>query len=109
MLSYNESDYFDEFGMRGNGDWYKIKLQLFDQYATLVTERLYGKNQKVETLADGSAILTCEMQNKESIKVFVLGFGEHCKVLEPEWLKDEVTTTIRKISKEYTETDREGE
>lgn len=101
LLSYNETDYFDEFGMKQNGEWYQIKLQLFDQYAMLVKERVYGKNQTVEAMEDGSSVLTCEMQNKENIKVFVLGFGEHCKVLEPEWLREEIMGTIRTLKGLY--------
>lgn len=98
LLYYKDSDYFDENGMKQNGEWYQIKLQLFDQYAMLVKERVYGKNQTVEALEDGSSILTCEMQNNENIKVFVLGFGEHCKVLEPEWLREDLEATIIKMS-----------
>lgn len=101
LLTYNESDYFDEYGMKQNGEWYPIKLQLFDQYAMLVKERVYGKNQTVEALEDGSSILACEMQNKENIKVFALGFGEHCKVLEPEWLREEIKKTIRTLKGMY--------
>lgn len=101
LLTYNESDYFDEYGMKKNGEWYPIKLQLFDQYAMLVKERVYGKNQAVEALEDGSSILTCEMQNKENIKVFVLGFGEHCKVLEPEWLRKEIIEDMQNVFDRY--------
>lgn len=97
LLYYKDSDYFDENGMKQNGEWYPIKLQLFDQYAMLVKERIYGKNQTVETQPDGSSILSCEMQNKENIKVFVLGFGEHCKVLEPEWLREEIIEGVKNI------------
>ena len=101
LLTYNESDYFDEYGMKQNGEWYPIKLQLFDQYAMLVKERVYGKNQTVEASEDGSSILTCEMQNKENIKVFVLGFGEHCKVLEPEWLRKEIIEDMQNVFDRY--------
>ena len=41
------------------------------------------------------------MQNKENILVFVLGFGENCEVLEPEWLKEKVVETIDKIYGRY--------
>lgn len=101
VLYYVDSDYFDENGMKQNGEWFEIKLQLFDQYAMLVKERIYGKEQTVETREDGSSVLTCKMQNKENIKVFVLGFGEHCKVLEPEWLGNEIKETIKKMEKEW--------
>ncbi len=97
LLSFNESDYLDDFGMKNNGEWHEIKLLLTGNYATLVEERIYGRDQTVEK-AQGGAVLTVSMQNKENIKVFVLGFGEHCRVLSPEWLKDEIRKTIAKMS-----------
>ena len=99
LLSFNESDYLDDFGMKNNGEWYEIKLKLTGNYATLVEERIYGKNQTVEQTPDG-AVLTVSMQNKENIKVFVLGFGEHCKVLSPAWLQEEIRKTIAKMSRD---------
>ena len=101
ILAYSESDYLNEYGMKKNGEWYQIKLQLFEQYAMLIKERIYGKNQTIEIQRDGSSILTCEMQNKENIKVFVLGFGESCKVLEPEWLRIEIVDSIKKTFDRY--------
>ena len=98
LLSFNESDYLDDFGMKNNGEWHEIKLKLTGNYATLVEERIYGKNQTVEHTPDGT-LLTVSMQNKEDIKVFVLGFGEHCQVLSPAWLQEE----IRNVSERLTE------
>ena len=97
LLAYNESDYLDEYGMKQNGDWYTIKLKLTGPYAMLVRERVYGRNQTVECVDNDTTILTCDMQNKENIKVFTLGFGEHCQVLEPSWLKEEIRETIKKM------------
>ena len=103
LLSYNERDYLDESGgMKQNGDWYDMKLKVTGQYAMLVRERVYGKNQQVECVDNNTTILSCKMQNKENIKVFVLGFGSHCEVLEPEWLKDDmlgIAKTLRWLSK----------
>ena len=81
LLTYKESDYLDEYGMKNNGEWYSIKLKLTGNYAMLVKERIYGKDQKVEVVDDKTTILSCKMQNKENILVFVLGFGSNCEVL----------------------------
>lgn len=96
-LTYVESEYLDEYGMKKNGEWYPIKLKITGTYAMLVTERMYGKDQTVETIDRETTLLTCVMQNKERIIKFVLGFGENCTVLEPEWLKDEVAKVAEKI------------
>jgi predicted DNA-binding transcriptional regulator YafY len=67
----------------------------------LVKERIYGKNQTVEAVDQNTSILSVEMQNKEDILVFVLGFGANCEVLEPEWLREELFSTTQEISKKY--------
>lgn len=104
LLSYNERDYLDESGgMKQNGDWYDMKLKVTGQYAMLVRERVYGKNQQVECVDNNTTILSCKMQNKENIKVFVLGFGSHCEVLEPEWLKDDMLGIAKTLLEKYGE------
>ena len=97
LLSYNESEYFDEFGMKENGEWFKIKLKLTGTYAMLAKERVYGKDQIVEEIDDNAIILTCKMQNEELILQFVLGFGLNCEVIEPVWLKEKEKITIKSM------------
>ena len=101
LLTYKGSDYLDEYGMKNNGDWYPIKLKLTGNYAMLVKERIYGKEQTVESVDDKTTILSVKMQGQENILVFVLGFGANCEVLEPEWLKEKVVETIDAIYKKY--------
>ena len=84
--TFNERDYIDDFGMKNNGEWYPIKLKLTGNFAMLVKERIYGKNQTVEAVDANTTILSVEMQNKDDIVSFVLGFRDQCEVLEPEWL-----------------------
>lgn len=100
-LTYKENDYLDEYGMKKNGEWYPIKLKLTGQYAMLVKERIYGKEQKVETVDENTSILSVSMQNSEAIKVFVLGFGEHCEVIEPDWLKQSIKLSATSIASKY--------
>ena len=101
LLTYKESDYLDEYGMKNNGEWYPIKLKLTGNYAMLVKERIYGKDQTIEEVDDKTTILSVKMQGQENILVFVLGFGANCEVLEPEWLKEKVVETIDAIYKKY--------
>jgi predicted DNA-binding transcriptional regulator YafY len=101
LLAYKESDYLDEYGMKQNGEWYPIKLKITGKYAMLVKERIYGKNQTVEPIDKNTSILSVEMQNKEDILHFVLGFGANCEVLEPPWLRLKVKTTVDALGKRY--------
>ena len=74
---------------------------LTGNYAMLVKERIYGKDQKLEELDAQTTVLSCKMQNKNEIVKFVLGLGDQCTVLEPQWLKDEVVDTIHCIFAKY--------
>lgn len=95
--TFNERDYIDEFGMKNNGEWYPIKLKLTGNFAMLVNERIYGKNQTIELIDQKTAILSVEMQNKDDVVSFVMKFRDKCEILEPEWLKKEVIKVCKKI------------
>lgn len=100
-LTYNESDFLDEYGMKQNGEWYDVRLQLKGNYAMLAKERIYGKNQVVEAVDKDTTILSAQMQNKKEILNFVLGFGKDCKVLEPDWLIKDVADTASALTQLY--------
>ncbi len=100
MKSYDEKDYLDEFGMIQNGEYFRIKIELTDLYQ-VVSERIYGKNQRIEKIDEHTSILDCMMQNKEMIKSFVLGFGHKAKVLSPDWLKEELANEAKMLNEYY--------
>ena len=89
LKTYNEALYLDEFGIKQNGRYYRIKLELKDLY-TVICERIYGRNQVITRVDDHITILECDMQNKRMILTFALSFGSKAKVIEPEWLREEV-------------------
>lgn len=99
LKTYKESDFIDEFGMKQNGDFYDIVLELTDLY-TVVVERIYGKNQTITKVDDHKTIFSCSMQNKQQIKSFVLGFGRKAKVLSPDWLKEMIQEEIKAMKEE---------
>lgn len=94
---YNRSNYLNEYGFANNGEWYHIEFKTYGTYASLVKERIYGKNQKVIPIDEKTTLVKVDMQNKENIKVFILGFGDNCEIIEPQWLKEEIIETIKKI------------
>ena len=100
LKTYRETDYLDDYGMKNNGDYYSIKLKLRNLH-TMLSERTYGKNQRVTKLDDEYSILECDMQNEDMILSFVLGFGDKCEVLEPEWLVKNVKKELISIAKLY--------
>ena len=98
---FNPSDYLDSFGMKNNGEFYHVKFIATGPYASLVKERIYGKNQVVTSIDETSTMVEVDMQNKENILVFILGFNKNIKVLEPKWLIDELKDFKEYLSNLY--------
>ena len=94
LKTYVEGDYLDGYGMVKNGEYYHVELELTN-LNTVMKERIYGKNQNVVEIDDRHVRFSADMQNQEMILSFVLSFGNKCKVIEPDWLKDKVKETIR--------------
>ncbi len=99
LKTYKESDFIDEYGMKQNGEFYDVVLELTDLY-TVVIERIYGKNQTITKVDEHKTIFSCSMQNKQQIKSFVLGFGRKAKVLSPDWLKEMIQEEINAMKEE---------
>ena len=98
---YNKNDFVDEYGFKKNGEWFHVEFIAHGNYASLVKERIYGKNQVAEPIDDKSTKVSVDMQNKESIRVFILGFGENATVLEPQWLKDDLAEQGERLVEKY--------
>lgn len=112
-ILYNEHNYFDEKGFKIGRDWSKdwnddsasnvtddwvhIKLELSGRPAMYVKEYKFGENQIITPIDKNTTILECDMHYRYSTIKFVLGFGLDCKVLEPQWLKEEVLLIARQI------------
>lgn len=100
LKTYEESDYLDSFGMKQNGEYYRVELELRD-LNTVMQERIYGKNQKIEVMDEHYIRFSCDMQNKNMILSFVLSFASKCRVLAPDWLKEAVQEELMKTFSLY--------
>lgn len=108
-IYYNEREYIDENGLKGGmdwtstkdslitGEWVHIKLELSGRPAMYVKEYIYGQNQIVTAIDENITILECDMHYRYNTIRFVLGFGTDCKVLEPQWLEDEICDIALKL------------
>lgn len=97
---FNESDYFDGFGIKNHDKWLKIKILLKDQACIAVNERIYGKDQEIQRVDENSCILSVTIKEKDAIS-FVLGWGVDCKVIEPQSLIENIKEMTTKILEKY--------
>ena len=52
-------------------------------------------------LEDGSVLVTGEFAKGEWLADILLGYGEHCEVIEPKWLRGEIEKRADKLLKRY--------
>ena len=64
-------------------------------------EYLYGLDQVITDIDKDNTIIEFTAEYKYNTVQLVLGFGADCKVLEPEWLRDEVILQGKKLQKNY--------
>ena len=87
--------------MKNNGEYYHVELIASNTRAMLMKERVYGKNQVIEELEDGTIKVSLDMQNKNMILSYILQCGNEVKVLSPDWLVEELLKTIEEIKSKY--------
>ena len=79
----------------------RVKLRLSGRPAMYVKEYLYGTDQIITEIDKDTTILEFTAQYKYNLLQLVLGFGADCKVLDPEWLRDEVLCQVEKMKRLY--------
>ena len=73
-------------------------LLRFDKQAAF---RAMDDFAECEMLSDGSVLVNCEYMIGGWLSDIVIGYGEHCEVLKPQWLRDEVEEKLRRMLERY--------
>ena len=74
----------------------------FDEYqARWIRERQWHSSQQIEELPSGGLILRLRVGGLGEVKRWVMGYGSHAEVLEPESLRREIEEEIRKMQQIY--------
>lgn len=74
-----------------------LKLKLSSQMAY----RVYDEFSKFTQLEDGSFIVETIFPKGEWIFTYIASFGEHCQVIEPETVREEIKNKLQKMFKNY--------
>ena len=98
---FKAENYFDEAGMKNNGEYHHVSLIATGTRAMLFKERVYGKNQTIEELEDGSIKVNLDMQNDNTMVSFALSCGDEATFLEPQWLIDKIKEKAESIKQKY--------
>lgn len=83
------------------GEPVTVRVRFAADQARYIAERLWAKEQTLETNSDGSVTLTLTAGGWWDIKRWLLGFGAAAEVLEPEKLRQEIAKELRATMQWY--------
>ena len=79
----------------------RVVIRLDPFAARLAAERVWHKSQKITPLPGGAAELTLEVGLAPDLENWILGWGNHAKVLEPHSLCERIASIARSMALQY--------
>lgn len=79
----------------GKGDPVRVRVRFSREKAGFIRRTRRHPTQVVEDLPDGSVIWQVEVPLSEDLIHFIVGYGPHARVLEPEVLREQVVAWAR--------------
>ncbi len=83
------------------GDPFTVKVLFSPEASDYVYDRQWSSKQKIAVKDDGSLELSFDAQNKVEVISWILGFGRKVKVLEPDWLINDIKEEVSKVLNSY--------
>ncbi|MCK5437016.1 MAG: WYL domain-containing transcriptional regulator [Desulfobulbaceae bacterium] len=82
-------------------DIIEAKIRFNQDQARFIKERDWAADQKIIEEKDGSVVLAIKTSGRWDVKRWVLSFGVHAEVLEPENLREEIIAEIEAMGQRY--------
>lgn len=79
----------------------KIKLKFTNRIGNQLTE--YFLKERIKKGEDGCFIVEGYFPYEEGLIKFILGFGNECEVIEPEYLREDIKNYLKKILGKYND------
>ncbi len=76
------------------GEAFNVRILFTKETAPYLYDRTWSNRQKMTLQDDGSLILDFDVQSFHELISWILSFGAKAKVLEPEWLRDEIRKQV---------------
>jgi proteasome accessory factor B len=107
-LRFNRPEDFDlrahfakSFGVfHGDGDVH-VKVRFSPTVARYVSESRWHESQTLSPQKDGSLLAEFQLSGTEEIKRWIMSFGQHAVVLEPEGLRQEILAELQSLLVAY--------
>jgi predicted DNA-binding transcriptional regulator YafY len=83
------------------GEPIRIKVWFSPEVAGYIKEKIWHESQEIHPQTDGSIIFEAEVAGTDEIKFWIMSWGLNALVLEPEALREEITTEAEAIMGMY--------
>jgi predicted DNA-binding transcriptional regulator YafY len=83
------------------GEPVKVKIWFSSDVAGYIREKIWHESQAIETQKDGSILFEAVVAGTEEVKFWIMGWGAHARVLEPESLRSEILTEAEAVAANY--------
>jgi predicted DNA-binding transcriptional regulator YafY len=79
----------------------KVKIWFSSGVAGYIKEKIWHESQVIVTRKDGSIVFEAEVAGTEEVKFWVMGWGAHARVLEPESLTKAIQSQAEAVAALY--------
>jgi predicted DNA-binding transcriptional regulator YafY len=76
------------------GEPTKVRIRFSPVVAGYIKEKIRHDSQKLGPQEDGSLLFEADVAGTQEIKYWILGWGSHAQVLEPERLKEKICAQV---------------
>ena len=83
------------------GEPVHIKVRFSPDVAGYIKEKIWHESQDMKGQKDGSIIFEADVAGSDEIKFWIMSWGSHAQVLEPESLKSEIKTEAELMAGRY--------
>jgi predicted DNA-binding transcriptional regulator YafY len=90
------------FGVYHGEGHIDVKIRFTPTVARYVLESRWHESQQLTQQKDGSLLAEFHLSTTEEIKRWILSFGRHAEVLEPEELRGEIVDELRRSLEGYS-------
>ena len=79
----------------------KVEIWFSPEVAGYVKEKVWHESQKIHEEKDGSVVFEAVVAGTKEIRFWVMGWGSHAEVLEPEALRDQIRAEAETLLGRY--------
>jgi predicted DNA-binding transcriptional regulator YafY len=80
----------------------KVAVRFDRKVAGYIREKIWHHTQRIEPQKDGSILFSAEVAGTDEVKHWVLGWGKHAEILQPEFLREEVALELQDCWRRYS-------